>query len=47
LPPSWGARRSYGKKPLGDASDMLDVVRYGLAALDYFLQLSGEPLDST
>jgi hypothetical protein len=47
LPPSWGARRSYGKKPLGDASDMLDVVRYGLAALDYFLQLSGELLDST
>ena len=26
---------------------MLDVVRYGLAALDYFLQLSGELLDST
>jgi hypothetical protein len=26
---------------------MLDVVRYGLAALNYFLQLSGELLDST
>jgi hypothetical protein len=26
---------------------MLDVVRYGLAALDYFLLLSGELLDST
>jgi hypothetical protein len=31
-----GARRSFIKKPL-DASDMLDIVRYGLAALDFFL----------